>query len=334
MSLLAAAALARLGAGPAPAPVSDPEASSVPYAMPSSYPYNAPTYAITPTPDGTGSLLHPDVIDFKASHGMDQWNGYRYWMFVTPWYRQSDPKELPCILASHDAFNWEVPPGVVNPLTRPQAALGDSNYLPDTDMVYDPDTGTLHGYFLGGKTLAHMSTKNGTTWTPREDIYIPSTENMAGMVSPAVVKIAPGYWVMFSSLNNVGQMHRAPAPTGPWTHVGPVRMQGPTTTVWHLDVIWTGSAFWALLDPGRKVQVPAVSRDGLTWTTGPSPLPLGSGRWDSQWQYRSTLQPHPEGDKVRVWYSGHPAEDPATTTQSWRVGYTHVPASYWARLGG
>ena len=333
MSLLAAAALARLGAGPAPAPVSDPEASSVPYAMPSSYPYNAPTYAITPTPDGTGSLLHPDVIDFKASHGMDQWNGYRYWMFVTPWYRQYDPKELPCLLASHDAFNWEVPPGVVNPLFRPQAALGDSNYLPDTDMVYDPDTGTLHGYFLGGRGLFHTSTRDGITWTGRQKLW-PRTDEAVPLTSPAVVRIATGAWMMFMGDGKKDAWaYRAPAADGPWEQLGKCVISG-ISKMWHLDVIWTGSRFWALIDRDRDAQVPAVSRDGLTWTSGPSPLPLGSGRWDSQWQYRSTLQPHPEGDKVRVWYSGHPAEDPATTTQSWRVGYTHVPASYWARLGG
>ena len=322
-----------------PGTVSDPEAATVPYQMPTAAPYNVPQYAVTPTPDGTGSCLHPDVVDMRQ-HGMDTWNGRRYWMAVTPWYRQDDPLENPIILHSDDGFTWSVPPGLTNPIdppgkTRFDGSTGD-RHLSDTDMAYDPATGRMWCFYRGAasaqgdRVWARWST-DGSTWSDRVSVVAPTGTNDT-VISPAVVRIQDGVWYMFT------QKYRrtAPAPEGPWSAPEPITFTGTTTTIWHLNAIWTGGAFWALLDVGRGGQEvhPAVSRDGLKWTAGPPVLSAGSGGWDDQRFYRSTLQLHPEGGKVRVWYSGHPNENAGTTTTSWRVAYTHMNAKHWTDLGG
>ena len=41
---------------------------------------NAPAPLVTPTYDGSGQVVHPDVV-----HVPGGWNGYEYWMGMTPY---------------------------------------------------------------------------------------------------------------------------------------------------------------------------------------------------------------------------------------------------------
>ena len=72
---------------------------------------NAPAPLVTPTYDGSGQVVHPDVV-----HVPGGWNGYEYWMGMTPYPNSNDDFENPSVLASNDNVTWVVPPGVTNPL--------------------------------------------------------------------------------------------------------------------------------------------------------------------------------------------------------------------------
>ena len=60
-----------------------------------------------PTYDGSGQAVHPDVY-----YNANGWNGYRYWMAMTPYPNGNAAYENPSIVVSNDNLNWIVPPGL------------------------------------------------------------------------------------------------------------------------------------------------------------------------------------------------------------------------------
>ena len=77
---------------------------------------NTHTPLTTPTYDASGEATHPGVYD--AGTGQT-WNGYRYWMVMTPYPNSDATKENPSILASADGTTWVVPAGLTNPIASP-----------------------------------------------------------------------------------------------------------------------------------------------------------------------------------------------------------------------
>ena len=51
---------------------------------------NADTYQITPTYDRSDQTVHPDIVYMP-----DGWNGYKYWMAMTPYANSNDQLEKP-----------------------------------------------------------------------------------------------------------------------------------------------------------------------------------------------------------------------------------------------
>ena len=76
---------------------------------------------------------HPSVLYFK-----DAWNGYKFWMGMTPYENENESVENPSIVASNDGINWVVPEGLVNPL------MG-------TNKVSDYHNSDTHLVFVEGK---------------------------------------------------------------------------------------------------------------------------------------------------------------------------------------
>lgn len=312
---------------------------TTPYAMPSAPPWTVPLsqYTIIPTPDGTGSATHPDVVDFKASHGLDSWNGYRYWMGVTPYYMSDPGQELPNIYASHDGFTWVTPPGLANPVYRAQNVRGTGS---DTDLVYDPSTGRLCLFWreylnlsTSDEIIYVATSSDGSTWTgPVKIIEVQGAQHH--LLSPAIVRVGPGDWRMWATQDLVMNdqstepygmsLYTAPAATGPWTKTARMTFTGDigTARAWHLDVIRAGAEFHMLLNCKWNLR-PARSVDGINWTLGPAFL---SQSTDLDFPYRSTIQPHENGVDYRLWYASN------TDEFSWRVWYSKVPRSLWDSL--
>jgi hypothetical protein len=99
------------------------------------------------TSDGSGQCVHPSVIDFYNEFQMKEWNGYRYWMAMTPYPFSNSRKENPDIVASSDGINWVVPKGIINPVDQ---ISGDTNTenLADPDIIYNPDSDQIWLYYM------------------------------------------------------------------------------------------------------------------------------------------------------------------------------------------
>ncbi len=68
---------------------------------------NAANVLTIPTYDSNPNVGHPDVLYVAGG-----WNGYPYWMAMTPY--PSTDRENPSIVASADGNTWVVPAGLTN----------------------------------------------------------------------------------------------------------------------------------------------------------------------------------------------------------------------------
>ena len=304
--------------------------TGVPYAMPASAPWNAPIYSITPTPDGTGSVIHPAVHDF----GDAGWQGWRFWMVATPYHESNDQLENPSIWVSDDGFRWQVPDGLTNPI---YPAPPSPRYNSDPDLEYDPDNDRLVLIYRelledGSQQTLIATSVDGVTWpavaTPLDwQRFDGNGEHL----SPAIVRRDAGDWWIFSvGSDRKLYYHRAADPLGTWDGPHELGTVDFGSGIWgsHLEVIWDGAKFRAILDTrgNDKSDYRAGTWDGsadsfqwavddllrVRWGVGPL------GAWDSGTLYRVTFTPHEDGVHYRMWYS-------ASGPESWRIGFTQVP---------
>lgn len=311
-----------------------PNEPTLPYAFPTSAPWNVPTYTITPTPDGTGSVLHPGVLDF----GGTPWRGWRFWMAVTPMFHGIEDLENPCILVSADGYDWQPPPGLTNPLYADPPDIGGKVYNSDTDLVYDEPNDRLLVFWrevdegLPLETIWRMQSTDGFTWTNRT--IAAQKNSKIELISPAVTTFGDGaaMWVMNSGNLAIRFADTLTSPFNADTESACTWIGGQPAGAWHVGIIRHGAGWKGLLlctnIAGYRL-LPISSTNGVTWKHGPPVLlPVGgTPNWQHHEVYRASLQPHQDGLHMRVWYSGTDTPDDADT--SWRVGYTRIPLTEW-----
>lgn len=292
----------------------------VPYPIPQTAPFNVPQYAITPTPDGTGSALHPGAFD----SGPIMFGGHRFWLGYTPYYMRNDDEENPCIAWSDDGFNWTWP----TPTTNPLDPMPPTGWNADTDLVYVD--GTLYIFWrdwdLTNGHVRFRTSRDGVNWTPKETALTSYTRG-DNLTSPTLV-FDGSKWHMWSQSNNASQKlyyRTATNVTGPWS--APVSVQqnfaGMAYDTWHLDVILVDGIYRGIFYVDNGPLLAASSRDGVNWNVSTPVLQKRFG-WENRCLYRGTIQPHENGTHYRLWYSGESLQ-----ATSCRIGYTHIARSLW-----
>ncbi len=88
-----------------------------------------------PTYDGSYQLTHPKVLYFPKG-----WNGYRYWMSMTPYPYEHDWYENPSIVVSNDGKTWAVPAGLKNPVTGLPPDVKAGGHYSDPHIVMNGNT--------------------------------------------------------------------------------------------------------------------------------------------------------------------------------------------------
>jgi hypothetical protein len=269
----------------------------------------------TPTYEGSGEATHPDVYDAGAG---STWNGYRYWMAMTPYPGGDNAFENPSILVSADGDTWIEPAGIANPIAPAPA----SGYYADTDLILTPDGLTMwciyrhHGIAVPA-TLARSST-DGVTWSAEITLFT-STDSLA---SPAVIWDGSQF-VMFI-INHTAEPYviercTASAIDGVWSARTPVTAVPPTATqIWHIDVIKDGGTLYVAINTSSKRLYFGISTDsGLTWQIGTFPVfnPPATG-WDVS-HYRASIVKTSSG--FDIWYAGY-----AGTPVVWGIGRTEI----------
>lgn len=287
--------------------------------IPTSAPYNVATHLTIPTYDGSGQAVHPDVIDFANEPVVGgEWQGWRFWMVMTPYPSSLAAFEDPSILVSHDGITWQVPAGLTNPIYLPT----EGPYSNDPDIVYDPVADQLVLFWRDFDVLKMARSADGITWPAT-----PTTIVDPVAVSPCFLRAADGTWLGW--FNNA--LRTATAPEGPWTS------QGAYTGLlgsWHRNIVFAPGGGYHMLShdntAGKLWVQAASSADGISWSVNPTPVLIpGTHAWSAYNLYRSALTLHDDGDRYRVWYCG---VDSPSNPRVWRIAYTEIPLTEWPAI--
>ncbi len=279
----------------------------------------------TPTHDGSGQATHPDVLYFPQT-----WNGYKYWMVMTPYYHNNDIYEHPNLLASNDGITWEVPPNVTNPIID-----SGGSFDADPDMVYVNQSYGVRLYWRYGDELRISHSNNSVNWsTP---IIAGGIEQYGNLVSPAVVKnndtdydmwlvniTTSPYQIVYKNSTDGIFFNETP------TSIVTLENAPANKEPWHIDVVKNGSEYIALILFQQQGQGAnglnaelyiANSTNKLTFTVQNSPIlsPV-SETWTKTGIYRSTGIYDSANNKWKIWFSGLGLYQ--TNVYSWHIGYT------------
>lgn len=303
--------------------------------VPSSSPWHRNEPCEVPTYDGFNQVVHPSVVDFGG-----KWNGYRWWMMITPLPTgldgiRPDDYENPSLYASNDCVTWKpVGPQPIIPQPYPP-----SGYNSDPEMVWNPDEAQLEAWWRQtapgtGTVLQRTSSKDGVTWDP-----LPATTQLElGVTDPtksqSIVRISKNEWRMWGihspTLPEI-EMRSASSPDGPWSEpVACTHVDMPPSGPWHVGVTRDqkrGILYMASMMNNGNIFV-ASSSDGIKWKWGKTPAlsPL-RGTWADFRLYRPSIVLHENGTHMRIWYSGY--HEIASGGNGWKLGYAELPLSLW-----
>ncbi|MGH9182113.1 MAG: hypothetical protein ACRDY5_10410, partial [Acidimicrobiales bacterium] len=264
-----------------------------------------------PTYDGSGQVVHPDYLRTPAG----VLPRYQH-LAITPYPLGDATRENPSVFVGRRPGLWTLDPGAPNPVATPAAG-----YRSDPDLLYEPVTRELWLYYrqaTARNTIFLVRSADGIVWSdPVPVAVVPSHE----LVSPAVVRRAPGDWWMWSV--NAGPAGCAATTTTlevrrstdglAWSAPQTAELPQPGLYPWHVDVQWIPGRqeFWAIYNAktGGGCTTPAVflatSRDGIRWRVAERPV-IVKGRIPefADIVYRSSLFYDPVTDAITFWYSG------------------------------
>ncbi len=83
-----------------------------------------------PTYDGNNQSTHPKVLYFPKG-----WNGYKYWMSMTPYPYARELNENPSVVVSNDGEQWVVPEGLINPVSGIPEDAKQGGHYSDSHIV-------------------------------------------------------------------------------------------------------------------------------------------------------------------------------------------------------
>jgi hypothetical protein len=296
-----------------------------------------PIQLTTPTYDGTGEAVHPDVIEFPF-----EWNGWRYWMTMTPYARSDSKIENPSILVSHDGVHFEIPNGLTNPVVAHHGRPGD--YNSDPELVYNEETTRLLLFYRfvdrRANSIYVVSTRNGITWAREPKAFWARTHNaVSPTVSPREGDVSARMWYVeagkdgckTSASRVVTRYSLDPSPKIAgirWSEPTPTDLAQPGYVIWHIKARYVPSKreYWALYAafPNGPAGCDiddlffARSTDGVHWETFAEPILRHEDRaWTAAAIYRSTFLYDSTTDQLRVWLSARGADN------KWRLGFAH-----------
>lgn len=284
-----------------------------------------------PTYDGSGQAVHPCVIDIAQG-----FQGYRYWMAMTPYPFGEYRYENPSLRASHDGYQWRHIEGIPDPII--EAPRGEQRH--HSDPVILLQDGLMYMVYRttdmrrGRSSLWLVRSNDLRTWS-EPDLVLEGE----WLLSPAICVVEGRWRLWYVDLQPVGQGGRRgvlKVMQGPsLLELGPVQrceVDLGEESIWHLEVKQVGSEQVALVNcfrprrEGIKQTLRALrSSDGLHWhRIGEQPiLSCNLLGWSARVIYKSSFVC--DGSRMRVWYSA------SSWAKRWRIGYMETNADFAER---
>ncbi|WP_187442313.1 BppU family phage baseplate upper protein [Sutcliffiella horikoshii] len=143
---------------------------------------NIPSY-VPQEVSGREHITHPNVLYFEEG-----WNGYKYWMTMTPYPYSDNQYENPSIVASNDNITWEEPaPNPVAPLEETETFQSDPEILMNGDTMELWYRATLNTDGVLDTTFYRKTSTDGVNWTDREAMFTNLNTTDGEIVSPAIL---------------------------------------------------------------------------------------------------------------------------------------------------
>lgn len=289
---------------------------------------NAAEPLVIPTYEGSDQPTHPSVVKFD-----EPWNGYIYWMAMTPYPYNDGSFENPSIVASDDGIHWIEPDGVENPLVE-TPKIGHNC---DADLVYVPSQDELRIYYVDAddrisSRVKMMRSSDGVVWSEPQ-IVMKDLIRKYSILSPSVEVLPDGTFMMwYVDAGNAG-WNSQKNEVKYCTSADGIKWSGATTCtdfvqpgyqIWHIDVHYeenTGT-YYAVFpaypngtDCDHCNLFFAVNRTGNQWEMFSKPVlkPSSQDAWDDFCIYRSSLLI--EDGALTVWYGAKKRSD-----SSWHTG--------------
>lgn len=197
---------------------------------------NAVAPLTTPTPDGSGQVTEPSIVQFPF-----RWHGFKYWLVLAPFPHSDAADENPSILVSDDGQHWSIPPGGRNPIQEP-APL---SHLADSSLFFDLISDQLWLYYIsedqfGITNVLRTVSGDGIHWsTPQVVLRAPDYQ----VVMPAVAKIGDQYWLWSVNAGNAGcsasstfVQYRTSSDGVHWSPPQLTDIAQPGFRIWHIGV--------------------------------------------------------------------------------------------------
>lgn len=253
--------------------------------------------AAVPTYDGSNQSTHPKLLYFPKG-----WNGYRYWMSVTPYPYGNDDFENPCLVVSNDGKTWVTPAGLKNPVAGVPADVKIGAHDSDSHLVMRGGVMELWYRYNKGDPKTKRPDENvdyyyritsadGVRWSKPQLMQ----QAASSLISLAVNYENGKYQFWFTNCKKQ-LMHADSADGVHWQDEQPCSLALPAGYApWHQDLIHENGEYY-LLQTGimQKNYSFALflsqSSDGLHFTKGVSFYPSSDPAVLHQtWLYRSTV---------------------------------------------
>lgn len=289
----------------------------------------------TPTYDGQNQAVHPKVLFFKNG-----WNGYRYWLGITPYPYTNDDFENPQILVSNNGVNFIQLPGCRKPLYIPKDVKRGGHFS-DIHLTFAHNT--LEVYFRynpadkNGKISNNeknyiyvTKSRDGRHWTPKRLVLSPKTFKINCAYLSPIINYENGlYKVWFTNYD--GNLYYTC--TRNWHKFSKLQRckfknRSSYIKIWHQDLIKTdlGYEFVCSAYEYRKFLYQSIyysySKDGINF----EPLELimmpsnGKNDFDNQTLYRPSLLKI--DGKYQLYYSA------MNKKREWHIGLKNLDPNF------
>lgn len=302
----------------------------------------------TPTYDGSGQAVHPDITVFTKGFKGRLSQPYTHIMAMTPYPNGNEDYENPSIIVSNNPESAFVEDNIPNPIdsqpgpsksifgyaSRILRGRSRSHHNCDTDIVYhDRKFYCYYNDSVGSRSMHRRSSQNLVNWHHEEDLL----GILNHISSPAVIYDEhDGKWKMWGVQYSGFKVPYYESDNGlRWTFKGYtdipryIYWDGANRNCWHIDIqkTWFGKKYYALIvyDSPPRVRPCFLffgeSSDGLHWTVYDEPiLAPRSGCWDEN-IYRSSFII--ASSKIKVWYSAS-----TMVSNVWHIGYTEATLDF------
>jgi len=244
------------------------------------------------------AAIHPSVVDFTLP-----WNGFRFWMAMTPYDSGLSEHENPCLRVSQDGTEWIALPGCNDPLfttadviwASSGIGLDTATYLSDPRLERDPD-GSLWlmfraTWFEGFVVLPHSAllishSYNGVDWSKPALICEPACD--VSLMSPSFMINTNESWTIWTINGPVMDVLSQPfhyqlqryryIPME--NNLELLSVCDETPSLWHMDFTKVDAtcliAFMTML-PNYDLFAAQSLDGGVSWEVADQPLLQGTG---------------------------------------------------------